>query len=351
MHVHLLGWIGLITIIVALITVDIVGHVRKPHAPTMKEATTWSIGYISLAVLFGVLVWAIYGGQYAGQFYAGWLTEWSLSVDNLFVFIIILGAFRVPREYQQKALMYGIIIALVLRFVFIALGAVLISQFSWVFYLFGAFLIYTAINQVREANSKKDEEEDEEYHENTFTAWVRKLVPTTEGFVGNRLVISHGGRLMITPLLLVIIALGSADLMFAFDSIPAIFGLTQEPYLVMAANAFSLLGLRQLFFLIDGLLERLIYLSYGLAVILSFIGFKLINHALHENDLFFLNSGKPIEIVPEPSNLLSLAVIVVTLVVTAVASLLATRAMQRKQGPLSQAVSAESARRHIPEAD
>ncbi len=224
MHVHLLGWIGLITIIVALITVDIVGHVRKPHAPTMKEATTWSIGYISLAVLFGVLVWAIYGGQYAGQFYAGWLTEWSLSVDNLFVFIIILGAFRVPREYQQKALMYGIIIALVLRFVFIALGAVLISQFSWVFYLFGAFLIYTAINQVREGAHKKDEGEDEEYHENTFTAWVRKLVPTTEGFVGNRLVISHGGRLMITPLLLVIIALGSADLMFAFDSIPAIFG-------------------------------------------------------------------------------------------------------------------------------
>ena len=256
-----------------------------------------------------------------------------------------------PREYQQKALMYGIIIALVLRFVFIALGAVLISQFSWIFYLFGAFLIYTAINQVREAISKKDEEEDEEYHENTFTSWVRKLVPTTEGFVGNRLVISHGGRLMITPLLLVIIALGSADLMFAFDSIPAIFGLTQEPYLVMAANAFSLLGLRQLFFLIDGLLERLIYLSYGLAVILSFIGFKLINHALHENDLSFLNSGKPIEVVPEPSNLLSLAVIVVTLVVTAVASLLATRAMQRKQGPLSQAVSAESGRRHIPEAD
>ena len=343
MHVHLLGWIGLIAIIVALITVDIVGHVRKPHAPTMKEATAWSIGYISLAVLFGVLMWAIYGGQYAGQFYAGWLTEWSLSVDNLFVFIIILGAFRVPREYQQKAL--------VLRFAFIALGAVLISQFSWIFYLFGAFLIYTAINQVREAIGKKDEEEDEEYHENTFTSWVRKLVPTTEGFVGNRLVISHGGRLMITPLLLVIIALGSADLMFAFDSIPAIFGLTQEPYLVMAANAFSLLGLRQLFFLIDGLLERLIYLSYGLAVILSFIGFKLINHALHENDLSFLNSGKPIEVVPEPSNLLSLAVIVVTLVVTAVASLLATRAMQRKQGPLSQAVSAESGRRHIPEAD
>ena len=351
MHVHLLGWIGLIAIIVALITVDIVGHVRKPHAPTMKEATAWSIGYISLAVLFGVLMWAIYGGQYAGQFYAGWLTEWSLSVDNLFVFIIILGAFRVPREYQQKALMYGIIIALVLRFVFIALGAVLISKFSWIFYLFGAFLIYTAINQVREAIGKKDEEEDEEYHENTFTSWVRKLVPTTEGFVGNRLVISHGRRLMITPLLLVVVALGSADLMFAFDSIPAIFGLTQEPYLVMAANAFSLLGLRQLFFLIDGLLERLIYLSYGLAVILSFIGFKLINHALHENDLSFLNSGNPIEVVPEPSNLLSLAVIVVTLVVTAVTSLLATRAMQRKQGPLSQAVSVESGRRHIPEAD
>lgn len=247
--------------------------------------------------------------------------------------------------------MYGIIIALVLRFVFIALGAVLISQFSWVFYLFGAFLIYTAINQVREAIGKKDEEEDEEYHENTFTSWVRKLVPTTEGFVGNRLVISHGRRLMITPLLLVVVALGSADLMFAFDSIPAIFGLTQEPYLVMAANAFSLLGLRQLFFLIDGLLERLIYLSYGLAVILSFIGFKLINHALHENDLSFLNSGKPIEVVPEPSNLLSLAVIVVTLVVTAVTSLLATRAMQRKQGPLSQAVSVESGHRHIPEAD
>ncbi|WP_067780757.1 TerC family protein [Actinomyces vulturis] len=322
MHVHTLGWIGLAAIVLTLITIDFVGHTRKSHAPSLKEAAIWSGFYIFLAASFGVMVWAIYGSHYAAQYYAGWLTEWSLSVDNLFVFIIILGAFRVPREYQQKALLFGIATALILRLIFILLGAALIEHFSWVFYFFGAFLLWTAYSQAKESGGS---EEDDEYEENQFTRIIRKVLPTTDGFVGDKLFHRVNHRTYVTPLFIAIIALGSADIMFAFDSIPAIFGLTQEPYLVFAANAFALLGLRQLFFLIDGLLERLIYLNYGLAIILGFIGLKLINHALHHNEIPFINGGHPITAIPEPSTMLSLGVIVVTLVLTAVTSLLATR--------------------------
>ena len=326
MSVSPLAWYALAVIVVTLLMIDFIGHARKPHPPSMREATGWTLGYISLAVVYGLAVWASAGTTYAGQFYAGWLTEWSLSVDNLFVFILILSAFRVPREFQQKALLLGIATALILRLFFILLGATLGQHFSWVFYIFGAFLVYTAIKQVLDARGGEESEEDPTaYVDNSVTRFVRRLLPTTDGFVGNKLVHRHAGRTMITPLLIVVIALGTADLMFAFDSIPAIFGLTSEPFLVFSATAFSLLGLRQLFFLIDGLLSRLVYLPYGLAVILGFIGLKLINHALHENTLPFIADGRSITFVPEPSTEFSLGLIVVTLLLVAVTSLIHTR--------------------------
>ena len=326
MSVSPLAWYALAVIVVTLLMIDFIGHARKPHPPSMREATGWTLGYISLAVVYGLAVWASAGTTYAGQFYAGWLTEWSLSVDNLFVFILILSAFRVPREFQQKALLLGIATALILRLFFILLGATLVQHFSWVFYIFGAFLVYTAIKQVLDARGGEESEEDPTaYVDNSVTRFVRRLLPTTDGFVGNKLVHRHAGRTMITPLRIVVIALGTADLMFAFDSIPAIFGLTSEPFLVFSATAFSLLGLRQLFFLIDGLLSRLVYLPYGLAVILGFIGLKLINHALHENTLPFIADGRSIMFVPEPSTEFSLGLIVVTLLLVAVTSLIHTR--------------------------
>lgn len=327
MTVSPLAWGILVVLVVSLLTVDFVGHARNPHPPTMREASAWTLGYITLAVVYGAGIWVLSGSTYAQEFYAGWLTEWSLSVDNLFVFILILAAFKTPREYQQKALLFGIVIALVLRLVFVLMGAALIQHFSFVFYIFGAFLVYTAFKQLVEARKgdHHSEEEAANYIDNGVTRVVRKVLPTTDGFVSNKFIHRHGGRTLITPMLIVVIALGSADLMFAVDSIPAIFGLTQEPFLVFSATAFSLLGLRQLFFLIDGLLQRLVFLPYGLGVILGFIGFKLINHALHENELSFINGGKPVLVVPEPSTLVSLGVIVVTMVVVSVASLLYTR--------------------------
>lgn len=246
--------------------------------------------------------------------------EWSLSVDNLFVFILILKAFRVPRENQQKALLLGIVIALLLRLVFILLGAALVSRFSWVFFIFGLWLLWTAFSQIRETARGSDE--DEEYHESGFIRAVRRVLPITDGFIGNRMLFRHGGRTYITPMLVVVLALGSADLMFAFDSIPAIFGITQQAFLVFACNVFALMGLRQLFFLVDALLSKLVYLGYGLGVILSFIGVKLILEALHANTLPFINGGSGVEWAPEISVSVSLGVIVVTLAVTVVASLI-----------------------------
>ncbi|MPV37637.1 TerC family protein [Georgenia subflava] len=319
MEVHALGWIGLIALIVVMITVDIVGHVRTPHAPSLKEAAWWSVAYVAMALVFGLIVWGVWGSTYGGEYFAGYVTEKSLSVDNLFVFVIIIAAFKIPRKYQQEVLLAGIIIAIVLRAVFIALGAAAIENFTWIFYIFGAFLIYTAIAQARQGVEKPDETE--EYHENGFVRLVRRVVPVTEGFVGGKLIHRHSGKTFITPMLLAIIAIGSADILFAVDSIPAIFGLTQEPYLVFAANAFSLLGLRQLYFLVDGLLDKLVYLHYGLAAILGFIGLKLVVHALHENELGFINGGEPWLAIPEPGIAVSLAWIVGVLAITVIASL------------------------------
>ena len=319
MVVHPWAWGILALVAIGLVALDFLGHARNPHPPTAAEAARWTLFYVGLAAVFGVGIWLTNGWLYAQEFYAGWAMEWSLSVDNLFVFILILKAFRVPRENQQKVLLFGIVIALLLRLVFILLGAALVARFSWVFFIFGVWLLWTAFTQIKEtATGGGDDEEDEE---NAFIRVVRRVLPITDGFIGDRMLYRHGGRTYLTPLFVVVLALGSADLMFAFDSIPAIFGITSQAFLVFACNVFALMGLRQLFFLVDALLGKLVYLGYGLGVILSFIGIKLILEALHANTLPFINGGRGLEWAPEISVSVSLGVIVVTLVVTVIASL------------------------------
>ncbi len=320
MNVPVWGWFLTIGVMSVALLVDVVVIARRPHVPSMAEAGRHLAFFIGLAVLFGLFVWKEWGGQYAGEFFAGWLTEYSLSVDNLFVFLLIMSSFRVPAKLQQSALMTGIVIAIVLRGIFIGLGAVVINAYAWVFYLFGAFLIYTAVKLARGG-----ETDDDEYHENRLLLWVEKTFPATKEWHGTHLTIVENGKRLITPMLIVILALGTTDLLFALDSIPAIYGLTKEPFLVLAANIFALMGLRQLYFLIGGLLKKLVYLSIGLAVLLGFIGVKLILHALHENNLPFLNGGQAYENVPDIPILVSLGAIVLILGVTTVLSLLKTR--------------------------
>jgi len=286
----------------------------------MGEAGRHLAFFVSLAVLFGLGVWYFSGADFATQFFAGWLTEYSLSVDNLFVFLIIMAKFGVPEKLQQSALMVGIVIALILRGIFIAVGAAAINRFSWIFYIFGAFLIYTAVHLALEGRSDNDE-----FEENRFLKWVETRFPATNVWHGTKLFIRSNGSRIITPMFIVILALGTTDLLFALDSIPAIYGLTQEPFLVLTANIFALMGLRQLYFLIGGLLKRLVYLGVGLAILLAFIGTKLILHALHVNELPFINGGEPVSGAPEISIGQSLAVIVGILVITTIASLLKSR--------------------------
>ncbi|HLK94511.1 MAG TPA: TerC family protein [Nocardioidaceae bacterium] len=317
MEVSPLAWWITVGVTMAILLFDLVLVARRPHEPSMKECSIYISIYSLLAILFGLWILVDYGGRYAGEFYAGWLTEYSLSVDNLFIFIIIMSRFGVPRKYQQEALMVGIILALIFRGVFIALGAAAINNFSWIFYVFGAFLIYTAWTLTRH-------DEEDEYKENWLIRFTQNHLPSTDQWHGIKPLVRDSGKWLITPMLVVILALGSTDLLFALDSIPAIYGLTQEPYLVLTANIFALMGLRQLYFLLGGLLDRLVYLSYGLAFILAFIGVKLVLHALHENELPFINGGAHVP-VPEIPTWLSLAVIIVTLAVTTVASLAKSR--------------------------
>jgi tellurite resistance protein TerC len=313
-------WFATIGGLAAVILADLFLVDRKPHAVTIKEATRWVIFYVALAVLFGLGVWFFAGGTYAGEFFAGYITEYSLSVDNLFVFVIIMSAFAVPAIHQHRVLLVGIVIALVMRGLFIAAGAVAINALSWVFYLFAAFLIYTAVNMVRQGVGG----DEDEWKEPRVVGLIRRVLPVTEDYHGAKTTVRIDGKRWVTPMLIVMIAIGLTDLLFALDSIPAIFGLTQEAYLVFSANAFALMGLRQLYFLLGGLLKKLIYLSYGLAVILAFIGVKLVLHALHENELPFLNGGDPIP-VPEIGIALSLSVIVGVLAITTIASLVAVK--------------------------
>ncbi|HYJ68854.1 MAG TPA: TerC family protein [Nocardioidaceae bacterium] len=314
MEVSTLAWSITVGVTIAVLAFDVFIIGRRPHEPSMKECALAIGAYTALALLFGLWVWFDYGGRFAGEFYAGWLTEYSLSVDNLFVFIIIMSRFSVPRKYQQEALLIGIILALVFRGIFIAVGAVAIETISWIFYVFGAFLIYTAWTLIRH------KDDDDDYEENRLIRFARRRLPATDEYDGVKLIVKRNGKRLITPMLIVMIALGSTDVLFALDSIPAIYGLTQEPYLVFTANVFALMGLRQLYFLLGGLLDRLVYLSAGLSVVLAFIGVKLVLHALHENELPFINGGEHVG-VPEIPTWLSLLVILATLTVTAVASL------------------------------
>jgi tellurite resistance protein TerC len=326
MDVSIWVWIATVSLLVGLLAVDVLVIGRRPHEPTMRECTIAITFYIVLALLFGLIVWFAWGGRFAGEFYAGWLTEYSLSIDNLFVFVIIMARLAVPRPLQQTALLVGIILALIMRGVFIALGAAAIKEFSWVFYIFGAFLVVTA---ARLAMHKEDDQGD--YEDNAVLRFLKRRLPATDEYHGVKLLVRENGRRLMTPMLVVIVALGTTDLLFALDSIPAIYGLTKEPFLVFAANVFALMGLRQLYFLIGGLLERLVYLSVGLSVVLAFIGAKLVLEALHENELAFINGGEHVG-VPEIPIWLSLAVILATLAITTVASLLRSRRDSEQAG-------------------
>lgn len=322
MEVTPLVWALTIGAIVGLLVLDFVFHVRRAHVPTLREAAAWSAVFVGIAVAFGLGVLVLGGSAVGGEYFAGYVTEKALSVDNLFVFLIIMTSFSVPREDQQKVLLFGIVFALVARTGFILLGAALINRFAWVFYLFGLVLVLTAGNMLT------PDSDDSRTEDNVVVRLARRLIRTTDRFEGDRIFVVQDGKRMMTPMLLVMVAIGGSDLLFALDSIPAIFGLTQSTYLVFTATAFSLLGLRQLFFLIEGLLERLVYLSYGLAAILSFIGVKLVLHALHENNVPFINDGEPVPVV-EIGTGLSLAVIVGVLLVTVLASLLSRRGRAR----------------------
>ncbi len=315
-------WLATVAVLVGLLAVDVFIIGRRPHEPSMRECAIAISVFVALALIFGIGVLVFAGGQFAGEFYAGWLTEYSLSIDNLFVFVIIMAKFAVPREYQQTALLVGIILALVMRGIFIGLGAAAIQNFSWVFYIFGAFLIYTAVKLAREGAVGGS---DDDFEENALLRFVERRFPATTEWHGVKLIARVDGKRLITPMFVTIFALGTTDLLFALDSIPAIYGLTKEPYLVFAANVFALMGLRQLYFLIGGLLTRLVYLSFGLSVILGFIGVKLVMEALHENELPFINGGEHIDWIPEIPIVVSLGFILLTLAVTTIASLVKVR--------------------------
>lgn len=326
MQVPLWVWVVSAVATVGLIAFDFFAHVRKPHEPSMKESAWWTVFYIALAVVFGIGLTWIWGSDHGVEFFAGYITEKSLSVDNLFVFLIIMSSFRVPRIYQQEVLLAGVIIALILRTVFILLGAAMLEHFSWTFYLFGLFLLATAIKLA----FGKHEEGDEDYQPNLMVRGLQKLLPLTEDYHGSKLSAVIDGKRYFTPMVMVMIAIGFTDVLFALDSIPAIYGLTEVPYIVFAANAFALLGLIQLYFLLGGLLQRLVYLSFGLALILGFIGIKLVMEALAANNLGFINNGQAVDWVPHIPIWLSLAVIVVILIGTTALSLHKSRNVPAK---------------------
>ena len=303
------AWVATIGAILALLAVDLLLSGRRPHAVGFREAVAWSLFYVGVAVLFGVVFGVLAGWDYGAQYFAGYLVEKSLSVDNLFVFLVIMTSFAVPAEHQQKVLTIGILLALVLRAAFIALGAALLAAFSFMFLVFGLVLIVTAVQLFRHRD------EDPSVEDNALVTATRRVLPLTDEYHGGKLTVRLDGRLVLTPLFLVLIAIGSTDILFALDSIPAIFGITEEAFIVFAANAFALLGLRALFFLVSGLLDQLVYLSTGLSLVLAFIGVKLVLHYGHMQD----------DAIPEISTATSLAVIVVILTVTTVASIVKAR--------------------------
>lgn len=317
--------VGSLIVLTLILIGDLLLVLKRPHVPSMKESTLWVAFYVALALVFAGMMFWLGDAEHGGQFLAGWLTEYSLSIDNLFVFVIIMARFSVPRKLQQEVLMVGIIIALVLRGIFILLGASLIENFSWIFYIFGAWLVWTAIQQVRGDHEDEDSE--------TFIVrLLRKRVRITDEYDGVKLRTTIDGKRFFTPMLIVFVAIGTTDLLFALDSIPAIFGITQSAFIVFTANVFALMGLRQLYFLLGGLLERLEYLKYGIAFILAFIGVKLVLHAMHVNELPFINGGEPIEWAPEISTWMSLGIILAAMAVATVASLVKAGVDARRRG-------------------
>ena len=309
MDVSLSVWLILSGVLAFLLVLDFFTVSRKPHDAMFKESLAWSIFYIAVAVAFGIWIWTTAGAEYGNEFFAAYLVEKSLSVDNLFVFALIFANFGIPSAYHQRALLVGVILALVFRGAFIAVGAVALHQFSFTFVLFGALLIYTGIKLLRHWD------EDDEPGDNSFVLLVRKFIPVSESLEGNKLFVRKNGKRMATPMLLVMVAVASTDLLFALDSIPATFGVTEEPFLVFSANAFALLGLRALYFLLKGLLDKIVYLSIGLAVILMFIGVKLVLIYAHERS----------ESIPKISTNTSLVVIASVLVIAGVASYIKVR--------------------------
>ncbi len=334
MQVTPLIWIITILVTIAFFVYEFFAHVRKPHEPSIAESARWSAFYIGLALLFGVGIGVVSGWTFGGEYFAGYLTEKALSIDNLFVFLLVMSAFAVPKAYQQKVLMIGIVIALILRGGFIAIGATLIENLSWIFYIFGALLLFLAYRQAFSSHESDPAN-------GRFMRFVRRILPVSDEYNDDKLTVKKNSKRFVTPMFLTIVAIGFVDLIFAVDSIPAIYGLTNEAYIVFTANAFALMGLRQLFFLIGGLLERLVYLSQGLAVILAFIGVKLVLHALHVNELPFINGGQPLLWVPEIPIWFSLLFIAATIAVATTASLLKTRADGRRQAITSTTTSTE----------
>jgi len=314
-------WFATIAGILVLLAADLFIVDHNPHAIRVGEAARWVAFYVTCAVLFGLGILLFSGGQYAGEFFAGYITEYSLSVDNLFVFMIIMARFSVLALAQDKVLYIGIVLSLVLRAVFIFAGAAAIAAASWVFYLLGGFLIYTAIQLALE-----DSDEEPDFHHNAALRFLHRILPISEDYDGRRLVTRDGKRRLLTPLVIVIAAIGMANVVFALDSIPAIFGLTSDAYIIFTANALALMGLRQLYFLIEGLLEKVVYLSKGLAVILGFIGLKLVIEALHGSHVDEFGSFH----LPEIGTVTSLLFIVATLTVTTVLSLLKTNRDPRR---------------------
>lgn len=320
-------WFEVISMVVitGILLADILIIFKRPHIPSAKESAIWVGVYATLALIFGAILWWLFGGAKASEFVAGWLTEYSLSIDNLFVFVIIMSRFAVPKKYQQEVLMVGVIMALVLRGIFIVVGAALIEQFSAIFYLFGAFLLYTAYHQAFRSH------DDEEETESKLIQMLRKRIHVSDGFDGAKVRTVVNGKKVFTPMIVVFIAIALTDVMFAFDSIPAIFGITTDAFIVFTANVFALMGLRQLYFLLGGLLDKLEYLKYGIAFILGFIGFKLVAHAMHVNELPFINGGNHIDWAPEISSNTSLVVIVLSIAVSAGVSVISANRKKEKK--------------------
>lgn len=319
--------IGALVVLVLILIGDLLLAKLRPHIPSTKESTLWVVFYVALALIFAGLLYMFAGGQYAGEFLTGWALEYSLSIDNLFVFVLIMAQFAVPRRLQQMVLMVGIIIALVLRGIFILLGVAIIENFSPVFYIFGAFLIWTAIKQAM----PEGDHDEEVKRENFIVRLLRRRIDISDEYDGNKLRTVVDGKKIWTPMLIVFVAIGVTDLMFAIDSIPAIFSITHNSFLVFTANIFALMGLRQLYFLLGDLLDKLRYLHYGIAVILGFIGIKLVLHAMHVNELPFINGGHHIDWAPDIPIWLSLTVIVVAMVGATAASLIASSREKRAE--------------------